>query len=337
MKRDSLVTLRSAFLCLTLTGLLLAAPALAAPGDPSSLSPAPSLATGAPPAAVTGAPPAVVTGAPPAAIAAPPPAVVLPPVVAPERKRDETLFDTATWPVWAENGWVATSDVLHDHLRVGLRYRRVNPTDGKRTAENSFLGSITELETLDDYDPITWLTFEWLATPYTAIRFNMDQLRSRTRTTSDDNHSDGDMNLLGPELMLIGRLPNESRFTPSVGIGYAWFQSNFEHNPMWYNGFGGDNRKADYDAWVAAGSPPWPNRGYRREIILDDTTALILMAALELRITKHLDLNLFVQHMEVQEVGVTYNLSFGGNVFETTAAKFPMSNVGYGAGVRWTF
>ncbi len=267
----------------------------------------------------------------------PPAALVLPPAVDSAPKEDDPLVDTVAWPLWAETAWERTSDVLHDHLRVGVRYRQVRLTDSKRSLDNSFLGSITELNEQRDYDALTWLTFEWLANPYAGLRFNWEQVRAQTSTTSYDNHSDGNIDLMGPQLSLLLRLPNQTRLTPTAGIGYAWLTSTFEHNPTWYNGFGGTTKQADYDAWVAAGSPPWPNHGYRREILLDDTTALILTAGLEIRLTDHLDFNIFVQNMEVQEVGVTYNLSFGGNVFESQEAKFPMSNVGYGAGLRWTF
>lgn len=240
-------------------------------------------------------------------------------------------------PPWLENAWNWTSETVHEHLRIGLRYRQTTLSDDSRTVDNSYLGSITDLEPLQDYDLLTCFTFEWLVNPYAGVRFNWEQVRAKTGTTSYDNHSDGDIDLKGPALSLMLRLPNQTRFTPSAGIGYTWLTSSFEHNPAWYNGFGGVTKEADYDAWVAAGSPPWPNHGYRREIMLDDTTGLLLIGALEYRITDHLDFNIFIQHMEVQEVGTTYTLSFGGNPFETTQAEFPMSNTSYGAGIRWTF
>lgn len=259
------------------------------------------------------------------------PAVVVEPASPP--LPDESYDDEYVLPDWMER----TSDLVHEHLRIGVRYRNTTLSDDSRTTENSYLGSITKLKPLQDYDLITWLTFEWLANPYAAIRFTWEQVRAETSTTSYDNHTDGDIDLIGPALALMLRLPNQTRFTPSGGIGYTWLSSTFEHNPVWYNGFGGVNKEADYDAWVAAGSPPWPNHGYRREIMLDDTTGLLLIGALEYRITDHLDLNVFIQHMEVQEVGVTYTLSFGGNPFETTQAEFPMSNTSLGIGLRWTF
>jgi opacity protein-like surface antigen len=291
------------------------------------------------------APATVITSPPPASPAAKPFASAfalpaedeLPAILKAPRPRDEPFFNTTTWPLWAADSWENTSDIVHDHLRIGLRYRQIKLTDDERSLDNSYLGSITELDSMSDYDPMTWLTFEWLLNPYFVFRFNLEQVKAQSQTTSWDNHTDGDVNLEGYQLSLLFRLPNRTRFVPTAGIGYAWLDSTFDHNPVWYNGFGGETKDADYAAWVAAGSPPWPNRGYRREIILDNTTALVLMGGLEIQLTDHIDLNLFVQHMEVQEVDVTYNLSFGGNVFESTQAEFPMSNIGYGAGIRWTF
>jgi hypothetical protein len=250
---------------------------------------------------------------------------------------EDPLFDTTDWPSWAGTAWESTSDVLHDHLRVGVRYRSVELTDDKRSSENSYLGSITQIENLDDYDWTTWLTVEWLANPYIGLRFNYEQVRGRTRTSSWDNHTDGDIDVMGPQFSLIVRLPNRTRFTPTAGVGYAWLNSTFEHNPVWYNGFGGEDKIVNYNNWVQAGRPPWPNNGYRREIILEDTSAVILLAGLEIRITDHLDFNLFAQDMAVEDIDLRYELSFGGNVTRREYSRFPMANTSYGAGVRWTF
>jgi hypothetical protein len=246
----------------------------------------------------------------------------------------------ADLPLWAEDAWESTYDLLHEHLRIGVRYRQINLKDDKRDAENSFLGSITELNTQSDYEPITWLTFGWQFNPYIGVQFAWEQLRAETRTdqeTASLNHSDGIVDLDGPGLMLLLRYPNKTRLIPSAGIGYAWLTSTFEHNPVWNNGFGGDNRQVAYDAWVAAGSPPWPNGGYQRTITLDDTTAVILYAELAFQITPRLDVHAFIESMEVEGVDLSYGLSRYGYEFASYQAEFPMSCTAYGVGLRWSF
>ncbi len=302
-----------------------------------------------PPAEVVLPPPVLIpdTPPPPAEIepvpaAEPEPAAVSP---APESSLyygDWSLsaYDYSNWPLWAQDAWDITADAVHDHLRIGIRFRQVNLEDDQRTADDSFLGSITELNNRSSYELISWLTFDWLFNPYVGGRLVWEQVRAQTFTdqgTSGLNHSDGKVDLFGPSLMLLLRYPNQTRFVPTVGIGYAWLTSSFEHNPVWHNGFGGPARQQGYDAWVAAGSPPWPNNGYQRTISLDDTTAVILYGELAFQITPQLDIHGYIESMDVKGVDLSYELSSYGNTFRTESAVFPMSNTSYGLGLRWTF
>jgi hypothetical protein len=248
--------------------------------------------------------------------------------------------DSLEYPEWVVDAWESTDAVLHDHLRIGVRYRQIDLHDDKRSTDNSFLGSITELNAQSDYESITWLTFDWLVNPYIGIRFGMDQLRAETLTSQANaalNHTDGNVDLYGPGLMLVLRYPNDTRVIPTIGLGYSWLDATFEHNPVWLNGFGGDNRQQAYDAWIAAGAPPWPNGGYRRTITLKDTTAVTLYGELAFQITDHLDIHAFIQSVDVDGVDLTFDLSNHGDVFDSYQAEFPMSNTAYGAGLRWTF
>ena len=306
-------------------------------GAPAEIPPA-AIVLPAPPRWVPETPP------PPAALSPDPaPAPVLEPAP-PSRTAEHDYsgipsYDFA-WPDWAETAWQTTADAVHDHLRIGLRYRRIRLDDDRRSQDDSFLGSITELNTVDDYEPITWLTFDWLFTPYVGARLAWEQVRAETQTsqqTASLNHSDGDVDLFGPSLMLLLRYPSSFRVTPTVGIGYAWLSATFEHNPIWHNGFGGENREIAYQVWVEAGSPAWPNGGYQRTITLDDTTAFILYGELAVRLTDRLEVHAFIQSMDVKGVDLSYELSFYGNAFRSEQAEFPMSHTAYGLGLRWTF
>lgn len=327
------MTIRTNTLMRAAAGLLFASlPLLAAEPEPAEVLPA------APAPASTAAP------APTVSAPAAPPAVSAPaPVVKPTTYSNYERYESgpsSDMPLWLGEAWASTADVLHEHLRIGVRYRQINLQDDSRDPSDSFLGSITELNTQSDYEPITWFTFDWLMNPYIGVRLDWEQVRAETSTSQETaslNHSDGNVDLFGPSLMLLLRLPNRTRLIPTGGVGYAWLNSTFEHNPVWQNGFGGENREQAYDAWVANGSYPWPNGGYQRNIVLDDTTAWILYGELAFQITDHLDIHAFIQSMDVEGVDLSYELSRYGNVFQSQTASFPMSNTSYGAGLRWTF
>ncbi|MFO7536112.1 MAG: hypothetical protein R6X19_10615 [Kiritimatiellia bacterium] len=305
----------------------------------------PLLLQGAEPAPAQITPAEITPVAKPQAPTSPAPAAVSPPSAAglyPAYSSSPSYSDynSTDLPLWLEDGRESAYDLLHEHLRIGVRYRQIDLKDDKRDVENSFLGSITELNSQSDYEPITWLTFGWLFNPYVGLQFTWEQLRAETRTeqvTASLNHSDGIVDLDGPGLMLLLRYPNKTRLIPSGGIGYAWLTSTFEHNPVWNNGFGGENRQVAYDTWVANGSPAWPNGGYQRTITLEDTTAVILYAELAFQITPRLDVHAFIESMEVEGVDLNYALSRYGYDFSSYQAEFPMSCTAYGVGLRWSF
>ncbi len=236
--------------------------------------------------------------------------------------------------------WTPLDDPLAGHLRVGLQYHRTYLHDHTRLLNDSFRGSITHLEVQQDESPFTALTLEWRFNSYIGTQFSWEQVRARTRTTQENstlNHTDGDIFLFGPGLTLLLRYPNPTRLTPFLGLGATWLNAEFEHNPAWQNGFSGPDREAKYDAWVASGRPPWPNKGYRRTITLEDCPAWILTYGLDVRITDQLDASLFVQIMEVDGVDLTQRITFVNKLSDTQMGSFPMSNTSYGAGLRWTF
>lgn len=240
----------------------------------------------------------------------------------------------------ARGSWTNPDPPLEEHLRIGLRLRQTVLHDHTRMPDDSYRGSIIHLHVLQNESPLTALTLEWRFNPYVGVQLSWEQVRAETRTmqaTETLNHSDGEVSVFGPGLTLILRYPNQTRLTPFAGLGYTWLASNFEHNPAWQNGFGGENRDESYAAWVAAGSPSWPNNGYRRTITLDDATGWMFSYGLDIRITDQLDATLSVQIMDVDGADLTQRLTYYDRVVETRQGTFPMSNTSYGAGLRWTF
>ena len=229
------------------------------------------------------------------------------------------------------------AEALNPRLRLGLRYRQVTLLDNKRSLENSFLGSIVELQSQSDFSALSWLFLEWRFNPIVALRLGMEQARAKTVTGNQIVHSDGILNIQGPALSLLLRYPNSTRLTPAGQIGAVYYAASFEHDPIWHNGFGGESREENYARWVAAGQPAWPNGGYRRSLVPENTYGLLLGTSLECQLLRRLNLLLFLDYAVVKKVDISFELSRYGNVFQRENTAFPMSYLSAGAGLSWSF
>lgn len=241
----------------------------------------------------------------------------------------------------AAAAWTMPDAPLENHLRLGFRLRRLYLHDHTRTPDDSFRGSISRLRVRQPESPLAFLTAEWRFNRFLGLQLGWEQVRAQTFTfqnTPSLNHTDGDVSVFGPSLTALVRFPNRTRLTPFAGLGYAWLDAHFAHNPAWQNGFGGATREADYAAWRAAGAPPWPNEGIRRTITLRDCDAWLLVWGLEFRLTDQLDVCLFAQYADVDGADLTQRMTrTDTQLLELRHGTFPMSHTAYGAGVRWTF
>jgi hypothetical protein len=250
---------------------------------------------------------------------------------------DPLVFFSASLPYEWNDRLNRAADALNPHLRIGLRYRTVSLLDDERTLENAYLGSIVKLESQSDFNPLSWLFIEWRFSRTVGLRLGVEQARAKTLTGNTIVHSDGILDIQGPSLALHLRYPNASRLTPALALGAVYYAASFEHDPIWFNGFGGPTREEDYARWVAAGRPAWPNNGYRRTITPSDTYGLLLGGALECQLHRRLDLVLFLDSAIVKKVDITYETSFYGRVASRESAVFPMSYLSAGVGLIWSF
>lgn len=227
--------------------------------------------------------------------------------------------------------------MVDNHLRVGLRSAWMKLQDSKRNpdTEEQFLGSINELKLQSPQLPVLPY-IQWLLFPCAGLELGWDQFRAKTLTSVENNHSDGTFELSGPTITAYLQYNNWTRLTPAVGLGVAFLNASFDLDPVWHNGFSYNNLSA-YDAWQAAGSPPWPNNGYQRTITARDTQGLILSANCEIQLDKHLALDLFVRHMWA-DVDAHYFLSSYEKVTDDRGiTKFPMSNDSAGLALKYVF
>lgn len=234
-------------------------------------------------------------------------------------------------------------DIIKQHLAVGFRTTYFQLEDDKRGKFNAdgslvngsgFLGSIVELDAQQNYIPLPYI--QWFFNEYVAIELGYERLKARTVRFTDGG-SDGTFDLKGPSIQLLGFLPNDTAFTPFIGIGVIFFNANFDHDGLWHNGFGGGNARENYNNWRASGSPEWPNGGYRRNIDADNTTAYFISIGTSYDITENIILDLFIRYMEAEVDGHFYLSRYGETFQDSGKTTFPLDNWSGQLGIKWLF
>ncbi|HMP89156.1 MAG TPA: hypothetical protein PJ991_03085 [Kiritimatiellia bacterium] len=234
-------------------------------------------------------------------------------------------------------------EIIKGRLAIGFRSTYFDLTDDKKgefRADGSFvngsgfLGSIVELDARQNYMPLPYI--QWFFSEYFALELGYERLKARTVRYTDGG-SDGTFKLNGPSIQALGFLPNESAFTPFIGVGVIFFNADFDHDGLWHNGFGGGNAQENYNNWRASGSPAWPNGGYRRNIDASNTTAYFFSFGTSYDITENIILELFIRYMKAEVDGHFY-LSRYDEIFQDSGTTtFPLDNWSGQLGIKWLF
>jgi hypothetical protein len=222
-----------------------------------------------------------------------------------------------------EGWWPEVQGFLAKRLEVGARWTYFNLNDTRRenfdangTFTGGFLGSINQLNAKQEYWPLPVVRFNVI--PYAGIELSYDHIRAETRTYFDA-HTDGTFDLRGPLVALYGRYPNKTRFTPSLGVGLAFYGTDFEEDAWWH----GDTQ------------PPGPVMQW---IDTTRTTGYFLFVACDIAIYKQWSAELYARDMSADVDGhytiTTRDLTVIDD-FGTT--KFPMSYWAAGLGVKYCF
>ncbi len=275
-----------------------------------------------------------------------------------ERKSAKTLVEGASVAIgdwWKRvNTYVVTRDwwervntpqvdAVLDRVEVGFRVSHFRLLeDSERhyndagTLSGGYLGSITDLETEQDYGPTLYANvriLDWLAIQLGYERFSVKTV------TYWDGHSDGTFDFNGPSLTAQFRYQNTTDFTPYAGLGITMLDAKFVETGWWHHGFGNPNPAEAYQNWIASGSPAWPNGGYQRDLnIVDDLMFKpIVQAGCRWRMAKYAQLDLDLRYVSLDSK-LDYSLSRGGTVFsDRGASKFPMDAWSANLGILFNF
>lgn len=132
-------------------------------------------------------------------------------------------------------------EFIVDHLEIGLRISHFSfkePSERTYDADGNLAGGYTagistyDMEEEQHYFPLPYLRYNFL--PYVGLQFGWENIEGKTITLDTDAHSDGNVVLSGPSLMLYGRYPIEEMFAPYAGIGMVFFSGNFDEESGWH-------------------------------------------------------------------------------------------------------
>lgn len=250
----------------------------------------------------TNAPVHVVTNAPvPHVVLAPTNQVVAPVVEGVSIEEGQTFF-VDTWQ--------------HPSFQVGTRFLDVQLQDKTRgeSRNGSFVGTITEITEEQDHSPDKLYaqvrvpkTFLWVGVSYDHVRAQtMDD--SNGDGVADTSGGDGSVDIAGYIPYLQAVWDNQTRFTPYLEVGYAFYQCEFDELPSW-------------------------SSGGRKVMNLDSTTGFELAGGLGIRLYKNLSADLYIRQMQVDDITGEYLMD--GR--KQSDIIFTMSYTAFGAGLSCRF
>lgn len=234
--------------------------------------------------------------------------------------------------------WNRIDSVLTDHLEIGTRVTYFFFKD----ETGDFVGTVDTMDSKQIMDPVKFFV-DFKFNRYIGMEITWDRVAFNTITSWTPPigyHNDGTFKLSGPMFSVFGMLPNDTGFIPYAGIGFAFFNNTSVTEGWWHHGFRGSsmneiNKK--YEDWVAAGSPPWPNGGYERTFIPDDsTTGIMLTTGCSIKMTRHLSWDLYLRYTHAV-IDFDFTLSDYGVLSRIQEEEFDISNFAAGVGLKYVF
>ncbi len=202
---------------------------------------------------------------------------------------------------------------IEDRLSLGLGISYsvlTSPTRPKDYDRNkTFVGFIWKLEDVDQVGAIPELRYR--AADNLRLTLALDRVSGRTRNFNQAKHSDGNVEIMGPELLVEGLLPllDDTLFL-HAGVGVVYDFADFEEITWWHLGY------ASRDAWIARGSPKVRTaQDHYREIKVDDSFGWALAAGATWRPHPRFELDLSLRHVWIEpdcQFGYTYSARKGG-------------------------
>jgi hypothetical protein len=244
-------------------------------------------------------------------------------------------------------------ELLGDRIHIGLRSMSFSLDETSRVGQNNnYLGTIDELSEVQDTS-LANVTLGFYPIRNLGVEYRRDEVRAKTFTDTENNHSDGDFVVDGPIFLAIARLPldqivtlfnkasgNESidhnttahkfasRFIPYIGIGITGLSGKFEADTWWANGYDSP------ESWQELGSPEGVIRnGHTREIkVTDEKVGTYFVYGISLRVIDN-----FYADFSFSQVSVDLTTDFSLDGHYQYSSTIPMSYTSTSIGIRYYF
>ncbi len=214
--------------------------------------------------------------------------------------------------------------LLRARLQLGTRmaYRFLTKGDSGHKwgvhGSGTFLGTIYSLKEKQDMMPLQ-LYASWYFTDYIGVELAYDQLEVETAATNIYHRvvkNDGNLKLSGPTLMLLGRYPNLTQFTPWAGVGLGFYRTSFDAASYWAH-----------------------NPGFRNsysKMSTSNTYGFLFAAGVDWAIMEHWNINLSLQYLSA-EVDAVFRGYLNDKLYTTQSGSFPMDNIAIRLGAAYQF
>jgi hypothetical protein len=224
-------------------------------------------------------------------------------------------------------------ELLAGRLEIGLRMTTfdLDTTTSRGVDRNvpgdTFLGNLTRID--EEQSSTPKLFFVVMPHPYVGVELAWDGVEARTWNVNNEE-SDGKVCASGPIFSLVGRYPNETRFTPFASLGYTFWDADFDEDGWWRYGFGSS------ESYIAAGRPGNTVNGIERRISVSIDNGVVWTAGCSVSIIDHLSADVIIRSVDVS-VDAAFYRTVGAETELRRTGGFPLDHVSYGLGVKYVF
>ena len=216
-------------------------------------------------------------------------------------------------------------------LALGTRVTWFSLMDDKHTLDEAFLGNLDQLDDNQDLAPYKLFAQYWFC-DWGGVELGWDKVSADVvNEPTKGAVSDGTVEMSGPMLSLMARLPTSYIYTPYAGLGVALWSASFDHAAWHHYGY------ESPEAYASAPEPRnKPQGGKIRDIDVEDAIGLVLTAGCDVYLTKNWSVDLYARYLDIA-ADAEYQLTIGDTPHNHDEGSFPLEHVALGAGVKYTF
>jgi outer membrane protein W len=212
-------------------------------------------------------------------------------------------------------------------LELGTRITHTHLLDDSQ----HYIGHLSELKIQQDYSP-TKLFADYFFTDTWGVELTWDSLEAEADNVQGgtEGDADGTLEMSGPILTAVGRMPLDNGWTPYAGAGFALLNGRFDTATWWKKGY---SSEAD---WISMGRPNENRGGKRRRLSVDDTVGYVLTGGADCALTENWAIG-FYGRLLFAEADASVQERLAHSVVKRIDGSFDVNNLALGLTVRYSF